>query len=190
MLKPIEFTLVLCFSTAIRYKIGQGRHHSRLLRPRVAYSPCPSKSTESLRSILSSIAAHRRSSLPDEVYQTLSRGSRSKNRTSVRERPRFTMANGDKIKALKSCIEVDHRRRCNSLQRVVADIAPVSIPPVLGQSFLARLPSWTIDNRLSTHSSSIRKLGKRAGSVISNCQFAAKPKSLPDLGHFARVCQY
>ena len=142
ILKPIEFTLVLC--SVLLYGIKSDRADTIPLTPKggVFTVPVQINGKLTLNFIVDSGASA--ILLPDEVYQTLTRGAEARPDVS-QGTATLTMANGDKIKArrvvLKSITVGDA-----TVYNVVADIAPVSIPPVLGQSFLARLPSWTIDN--------------------------------------------
>ena len=144
MLKPIEFTLVLC--TVLLHDIKSNRADSIPLTPRGGVFTVPVQIDGKITRDFIVDSGASVILLPDEVYRSLTGGAEAKPEafqgTATLTWP---MANGAKIKArrvvLRSVTVGDA-----TVYNVLADIAPVSIPPVLGQSFLARLPSWTVDN--------------------------------------------
>ena len=144
--KPIGFTFALC--SVLLYGIKPDRADTIPLTPRGGVFTVPGQINNkvSLDFIVDSGAAV--VLLPDDVYQSLLRGGETKPEDS-RGTFTFTMANGAKIKAprimLRSVTVGDA-----TIYNVIASVAPAGGPPVLGQSFLARLPSWTIDNNKHT----------------------------------------
>ena len=86
--------------------------------------------------------------IPSDVVSVLLRSGTVKEDDYIGKQT-YTLADGSKLPSIKF--------RLNSLQvgdqvltNVVASVAPASSGPLLGQSFLSRFASWTLDNGAGT----------------------------------------
>jgi clan AA aspartic protease (TIGR02281 family) len=83
--------------------------------------------------------------IPADVVSTLLRTGTLTERDFV-GRVTYVMADGSKLPSLRFVLR-EVRVGNQSARNVVASVSPIRGDPLLGQSFLSRLPPWTIDYR-------------------------------------------
>ena len=84
-------------------------------------------------------------SLPEEVAQELMRAG-TLSSGDFRGTKVYVLADGSRVRS-KSVVLREVRVGGQAVQNVSASIAPARSPPLLGQSFLAKFPAWTLDNQ-------------------------------------------
>lgn len=83
--------------------------------------------------------------IPGDVVSTLLRTGTLTESDFV-GRATYVLADGSKLPSLRFVLR-EVRVGNQSVRNVVASVTPVRADPLLGQSFLSRLPPWTIDYR-------------------------------------------
>jgi predicted aspartyl protease len=99
----------------------------------------------SLKFILDSGAAD--VSVPRDVVLTLLRTGTVTPRDFIGQET-YVLADGSKLPSAQFSLR-SLKIGAHVIRNVTANVAPVEADLLLGQSFLSRLPAWTIDNRRS-----------------------------------------
>src|SRR4051812_43065014 len=86
--------------------------------------------------------------IPADVVSTLLRTGTLTERDFV-DRTTYVMADGSKLPSVRFVVH-EIRIGNQAIRNVVASVSPAKGDPLLGQSFLSRLPPWTIDYRRGT----------------------------------------
>jgi TPR repeat protein len=110
--------------------------------------------------------------IPEDVFLTLKRTGTIKESDFIGPGT-YVLADGSEQPSERFVL---HEVRVGEhvVRNVIANVAPVKGDPLLGQSFLSKLPAWTIDNRQHT-----LVLNDTAGPV--GAQETAPPRSSPAL---------
>ena len=124
--------------------------------------------------------------IPADVFMTLIRSYSVSEKDFVGEGT-FITADGTKHKS-KQFILREVQVGTHVIKDVVADVVPIEGDPLLGQSFLSRLPSWSIDN--NSHSLNLATGEAIQTSPEQTPALVPSPAILPPRGSVSTSSRY
>jgi len=112
--------------------------------------------------------------IPNDVFSKLTNSGAIK-RSDVIGQGTFTLANGSKVTSTIFIIR-ELEVGTTAISNVLAGVAPEGSVPLLGESFLSRFKSWTVDN----YSHELVLMEGPKNKVNDDGQANSKPGSAPD----------
>ena len=128
--------------------------------------------------------------IPEDVFMTLMRSHSVRDSDFVGEGV-FITADGTKHKSQQFMLR-EVQVGTHLIRDVVANVVPIEGDPLLGQSFLSRLPSWSIDNNSHVLSLATGEAIQTAPESLlpSNPAISSPPATVPPSGNLGTSARY